>query len=162
MNRAALDPIYDDIDNWVRCVRFGYVRGHCASIEGRYRAERGEGLESRRQPRIEVIESRGWLVETAWRTLPDVERWMLKLHFIRNQEDHMVMRGIVHHTGQAVKRWHFVARLNYAVMLLKRAVDKLDGARVLSEAQFETAEVKRDRAPSGALARPAKTEPAVA
>lgn len=162
MNKSELDAVHADIKNWVRCVRGGFSVGHCASVEGRYRAERGEGLEARRQPRIDVQEARAWLVEAAWRSLPTVDRWLLKLAYVWNQPDHMVIRGISHHTGEVVKRWHFKARELHSLTLLKRAIDKRESQSVSFAPQFETADVKRDSAPQGVAARPAKTEAAAA
>lgn len=146
------------LENWAFVVREGLILNHCASAEHRYRGERDA---DRRAPQQVVDIPDGWLVEQAWRLLPDRYRWLLKLHYVRNMARSGVIKWVLKRTGHAIKSWNFESERLHAMRSLKKLLDMpavdLENARQQFESLFES---KSARAQSGALARPEETKAA--
>lgn len=156
---AEIRAMEERLDNWRLCVRSGVIRHHCGSAEHRYRAGKGDVMESRRVPRLVIDERDGWLIERAWSTLPIRWRWMLKLHYVLQLEKRAVIRWTLKRAEHAIKPWHYKAELLHAVRKLKMVVDTLQFVEDTPRHNLDA--VSQDawnESPKAALARPVETE----
>lgn len=125
------------LENWAYVVREGLVLGHCASAEHRYRPSGPEARELRRAPMRLVDVADGWVVEQAWRELPDRYRWLLKLHFVRSMPRSGVIKWVAKRTGYALKPYHYEAERQAAMRRLKKVLDMPNAATHNSAQQFD-------------------------
>lgn len=83
--------------NWARCHRWYAQRGRCLSVEGRSRNKPGQEVEYENgewrvgsgPPKspptgLDVLDA--WEIELAWRSLSDLDRWVIKLN-VHDQTD---------------------------------------------------------------------------
>lgn len=107
-----------EIENWARLVRVGRIRHNCGSVEGGFRAPAAENLltnETSDPPRPPLRVLDGWMVERAWRSLPEFRvRMLVAVHYIRNRALHEAARKakVPHHQAEFL--------LNQARLAMKR------------------------------------------
>ncbi len=150
------------LDNWRMVVTGQAGVGHCGSVESLYRGDRDE---DRRKPSLVIDELDGWKVEDAWKAMPlSHYRWLLKLHYVRRSEQRHVIRAVLHHTGHAIKRWHYRAELINAVMQLRKALDILhrQSHHLHPQSELDSSSLMSVGRREAVFARPDGTEPAAA
>jgi hypothetical protein len=151
--------VEDRIKNWVRCVRVGLIRHHCGSAEHRYRPDRHEALEARRDPKIIIDEADGWKLESAWRTLALRHKMMLKFYYIHDCQQRSVIQAVIRYADYAIKRHHFRAEIRYAVSLFRRKALDMEISGPYKSDSNSTAAMSVPRCPKAGVARPEETEP---
>lgn len=100
----------DRIENWARWSRDRWRRGHCVSIEHRYKSS---DLYEPPDPRVEYDALAGAELHTHVCDLPNRQRWILHLWFVHRAPPGFIRRRL------AIRRDGLAHELHRAVRMLR-------------------------------------------
>jgi hypothetical protein len=126
--------ITDRLENWGLCQRVWRAQGHCMSFEGRYRSPQ-HWFPPEAHPLVDYADAQ--LIESAWATLPDCERIVLKSHYCLRWEPRHTCRILRRAIGRILYPLDIPGALHHGAELVLEA---------LARTEFERRQIVRDMA----------------
>lgn len=116
--------------NWALAHRWYASNGHCFSLEGRFRSNRGNekeydnGLPPPPPPPITIDVWDAWDVELAWRECTERARWCLKCHYHDRIEPRVACMLIRKHAGLWLRESDWRKYMRDARAELQRSLER--------------------------------------